>query len=282
MKKFIAILSRSYAWLILLILYFPVLAIGLASFAKKRYLRFPITEFTTRWYGKAMQSGTVAELVSSSLLIAATVTVIAVIIGFFAALAYARYEWKGRRLFQKLVLLPIFFPQSVLGLALLMWFNFLGVVPSWKTAVVAHVMWISPIVTLIIAIQAYSLDPSIEEAASDFGASRWQVLTRITLPLLSQSMVSAGLFAFLLSWGNFALSLFTTGADSTLPEWLYAKMVSGYTPLIPAVGTLAVTAAITLIAVCFGVAAYRRGYQCRICTDPGLAHIVKERNINLT
>ncbi|MEC9078581.1 MAG: ABC transporter permease subunit, partial [Pseudomonadota bacterium] len=148
---------------------------------------------------------------------------------------------------QKLILLPIFFPQAVLGLALLMWFNALGIIPTWKTAVVAHLVWISPIATLIIAIRAYSFDPSLEEAARDMGASTWIVMKEITGPLLWPGVVAAGLFAFLLSWGNFPLSLFTTGADSTLPEWLYAKMVSGYSPLVPSVGILSIVTSIVLL-----------------------------------
>ena len=89
-------------------------------------------------------------------------------------------------------------------------------------------VWIAPIATLVIAIRAYSFDPALEEAARDMGASTWTVLKEVTVPLLMPGVISAGLFSFLLSWGNFPLSLFTTGADSTLPEWLYAKMVSGY------------------------------------------------------
>jgi spermidine/putrescine transport system permease protein len=60
----------------------------------------------------------------------------------------------------------------------------------------------------------------------------------VTLPILSPGIISGGLFAFLLSWGNFPLSLFSTGADQTVPEWLYAKMVSGYTPMVPTLGSL--------------------------------------------
>jgi len=71
----------------------------------------------------------------------------------------------------------------------------------------------------------------------------------VTLPLLMPGVISAGLFAFLLSWGNFPLSLFTTGADSTLPEWLYAKMVSGYSPLVPTLGMLAVAASVVVLLV---------------------------------
>ena len=142
----------------------------------------------------------------------------------------------------------------VLGLALLMWFNSVGIIPTWKTAVVAHLVWIAPIATLVIAIRAYSFDPALEEAARDMGASTLTILREVTLPLLMPGIVSAGLFAFLLSWGNFPLSLFTTGADSTLPEWLYAKMVSGYSPLVPTLGILSVVGSFLLIMLSFAIA----------------------------
>jgi spermidine/putrescine transport system permease protein len=132
-----------------------------------------------------------------------------------------------------------------------MWFNSVGIIPDWKTAVVAHLVWISPIATLIIAIRAYSFDPALEEAARDLGASTWLVLKEVTGPLLMPGVISAGLFAFLLSWGNFPLSLFTTGADSTLPEWLYAKMVSGYSPLVPTVGILSIATSMVLLILAF-------------------------------
>jgi spermidine/putrescine transport system permease protein len=139
-----------------------------------------------------------------------------------------------------------------------MWFNTLGVIPTWKTAVVAHLVWIAPIATLIVAIRAYSFDPALEEAARDLGASTPVIFREITLPLLMPAIISAGLFAFLLSWGNFPLSLFTTGADSTLPEWLFAKMVSGYSPLVPTLGILSVVGSFFLILIAgTGFALYR-------------------------
>lgn len=235
MKKnpFTNIFSYLYGIGILLFLYLPIIAVGFASVSKARYLRFPIRKYATGWYGKALQSDTVIDLLWTSLTIAGVVTVISIVIGFFGALAFARYQWRFRKLYQKLILLPIFFPQTVLGLALLMWFNALNIIPSWQTAIVAHLVWITPIVTLIIAIRTYSFDPSLEDAARDMGCTNWQILREVTIPLLMPAVTSAGLFAFLLSWGNFPLSLFTTGADSTLPEWLYAKMVSGYSPWSP-------------------------------------------------
>ncbi len=238
-----------YGVLALVFLYLPVLAVTLASFSRKRYVSFPIARYTTRWYEKAFDSLTIADLIRTSLTVALAVAAICLVVGFFGALAYARYPWRGRKIYQRFILLPIFFPQSVLGLALLLWFNFLGVVPSWQTAIVAHLVWVAPISTLIMAIQAYSFDPALEEAARDMGANAWQVLREITLPLLMPGVISAGLFSFLLSWGNFPLSLFTTGADLTLPEWLYAKMVSGYSPLVPAVGALTVLGVAVLLAL---------------------------------
>ena len=169
------------------------------------------------------------------------------VLAFFGALAFARYEWKGRSAYQKLILLPIFFPQSVLGLALLLWFNTLGLPLSWKTAVFAHLVWIVPVVALVISIQVYSFDPALEEAAYDLGASRWQVLKEVTLPVLFPGLFSGALFAFLLSWGNFPLSLFTTGADTTVPEYLYAKMVAGYPPGVPVLGTVSTVGAMILL-----------------------------------
>ncbi|MGB3147535.1 MAG: ABC transporter permease, partial [Paracoccaceae bacterium] len=203
----------------------------------------------------------VSDLVATSLKIAILVTVISMVVGFFGALAFARYQWRFRSLFQKLILLPIFFPQTVLGLALLIWFNTIGIVPSWKTAVVAHLVWIAPIATLVIAIRAYSFDPALEEAARDMGASTFTIMREVTLPLLLPGIISAGLFAFLLSWGNFPLSLFTTGADSTLPEWLYAKMVSGYSPLVPTLGVLSVMGSFVIIAVAFTLRWMLQGRQ---------------------
>jgi len=254
-------LLYAYGILILGFLYLPLVAVGFASVSKSRYLSFPIRRYATQWYGEAVESRTVQDLLWTSLTIALIVTVVSMVVGFFGALAFARYQWRYRGLFQKVILLPIFFPQAVLGLALLMWFNSVGIIPDWKTAIVAHLVWISPIATLIIAIRAYSFEAALEEAARDMGASTWIVMKEVTVPLLMPGVIAAGLFAFLLSWGNFPLSLFTTGVDSTLPEWLYAKMVSGYSPLVPTVGILSVATSMVLLLVAFLVIWVTRGAQ---------------------
>lgn len=227
--------------------YLPSVCITLASLTSSRYFLFPIKRWGLDWWHKTLDSIQIHQILETSILIAAAVTVISVVLAFFGALAFARYEWRGRSWYQKAILLPIFFPQSVLGLALLLWFNALGLSLSWQTAVFAHLVWVVPVVTLVIAIQVYSFDPALEEAAYDLGASRLQVLREVTLPVLLPGIFSGSLFAFLLSWGNFPLSLFTTGADTTVPEYLYAKMVAGYTPGVPVLGTISTIGAITIL-----------------------------------
>lgn len=243
--------TRAFIWawtgFVVLLVYLPILCGALASFSKGRYFAFPVRAFSTEWWERTMDSIEIGMIARNSFAIAALVTALAVLIAFFGALAFARYDWKGRRLYQKLILLPIFFPQPVLGLALLLSFSALGIQTSWLTAVFAHLVWIVPVVTLVIAIQVYGFDPTLEEAALDLGASRLQVMREVTLPLLWPGIWSGALFAFLLSWGNFPLSLYTAGADSTIPKWLYAKMVAGYTPMVPALGTMSTLGAAAVL-----------------------------------
>ena len=144
---------KTWTAFVVLAVYLPILCGALAGLSKGRYFGFPIRVFSTEWWSKTLSSLEVQTLVQNSILIAFIVTLVSVILAFFGALAFARYEWKGRKLFQKAILLPVFFPQPVLGLALLLWFNALGINPSWQTAVVAHLVWIVPVVTLVIAIQ---------------------------------------------------------------------------------------------------------------------------------
>lgn len=235
-------LRQTWLWIVVMALYTPLVAVGLASLDASRFFVFPTREWSVQWYAEAFASLQIRDALWTSMGIALCVGIIATTLAFFAALAYARFDWKGRSIFQQAVLAPIFFPQAVLGLALQLWFNTLGVDMSWMASVFSHLIWIAPIVTMIIAIQAFGYDPAIEEAARDLGASRWQVFRDITFPLLGPGVFSGFLFAVLLSWGNFPLSYFTSGADVTIPEWLYGKMVGGYTPMVPAVGFLSVLA----------------------------------------
>jgi spermidine/putrescine transport system permease protein len=238
-------------WLLIVLaaLYIPMLSVVLASLTNTRYMQFPHSVWTLDAYRNALADYTTANLHATSLKIALVVVVLSVILATFGALAFARYEWRGRDVFRRFLLLPVFFPQPVLGLALLLSFTAAGITPSWQTAAFAHLVWIVPIVTLVISIRLYGYDVMQEEAAFDLGASRFQVFREVTLPALAPGLVSGALFAFLLSWSNLPLSMFTTGADTTLPEWLYARASTNYSPLVPAIATIATLVSAAVIAL---------------------------------
>lgn len=227
-------------WIITLVtaLYMPIISVILASLANSRYMRFPHKVWTLDAYRAAAADYTTVTLHMISLQIALFVVLISVVLGTIGAMAYARYDWRGRSLFQKALVLPIFFPQPVLGLALLLSMSALGIAPSWKTAIIAHSVWIVPIVTLVISIRLFGYDVAQEEAAFDLGASRWQVAREVTLPALWPGIFSGALFAFLLSWSNLPLSVYTSGADTPLPMWLFSRTATNYSPLVPAIAVI--------------------------------------------
>jgi spermidine/putrescine transport system permease protein len=254
-------LQKAWLVLVLLLLYVPMASVVLASLSDTRYMQFPHKEWTTEPYRQALGSYTTTSLHLTSFRIALVVVLVSVIIATCGALAFARYEWRGRSLFRRLLLLPIFFPQPVLGLALLLYFSALGITPDWKTAAFAHLVWIVPIVTLIISIRLYNYDIAQEEAAFDLGATRWQAFREVTLPALFPGIMSGALFGFLMSWSNLPLSVFTSGADTTLPEWLFSRTATNYSPLVPAVAVVAtVISALVVIAaaIAWKVSAARR------------------------
>ena len=231
---------------VLLFLYIPITTVFIVAFSDSSYFRFPVKTSSLRWFEEMFHTRILWDYHLTSLWIALAVAGMATVLGLLGALAFARYDWRGRKLYQKLILLPVFFPQAVLGLALLLWFSFLGILPDWKTAVFAHLVWIVPIISLVVSIQVYGFDAAQEDAAVDLGASRLRALFDITLPALAPGIASGALFAFLLSWSNVPLSMFTSGADSTVPQWLLSKMTVGYTPIVPAVGVLSIVGAVGL------------------------------------
>ncbi|MEO1201281.1 MAG: ABC transporter permease [Pseudomonadota bacterium] len=244
------------AWLttVVVLLYVPIVSVALASLTNTRYMQFPHKVWTLDAYRNALADYTTVQLHVTSFKIALVVVLLSVLIATFGAIAFARYDFRGSSLARRIVLLPVFFPQPVLGLALLLSLTAAGITPSWQTAAFAHLVWTVPIVTLVISISLAGYDVAQEEAAFDLGASRWQVFHQVTLPALMPGIVSGAMFAFLLSWSNLPLSIFTTGADTTLPEWLYSRASTNYSPLVPAISMIATLTSALVVATALGLA----------------------------
>ena len=252
----------SWTGAVIVFMYLPAVSLLLASSTSSRYFTFPITKWGFDWWQKTFVSLEVHQLFKTSLVIALCVTAVAVVIALFGPSLSRVMNGRAALSIRKSCCCRFSSRKRCWALRCCCGSTHLDFTMSWQTAVFAHLVWIIPVCTLVISIQVYSFDPALEEAAFDLGATRWQVFREVTLPVLFPGIFSGALFAFLLSWGNFPLSLYTTGADTTLPEYLYAKMIAGYTPGVPVLGTVStIGAAILLIGSYGAILAMRRARQ---------------------
>jgi spermidine/putrescine transport system permease protein len=137
-------------------------------------------------------------------------------------------------------------PRLVVGIALLNMFNLLSMQLSLLTVIVGHTVVAVPYVILVVTARLVGLDPRIEEAATDLGATRTRVIVDILLPLLRPAVLGSALIAFTLSFDEVVVTFFTTGTENTLPTTIWAMLRYGITPEINAVSTLTMIATVVL------------------------------------
>jgi spermidine/putrescine transport system permease protein len=186
----------------------------------------------------SLSTGTIATLLATGL-------------GTLGAVALARLRFRGRTAVEALMYLPMVLPELVLGIALLMFFVLLTPLPlGLATITLAHSVFGTAYVLLLVRTRLQGLDPRLEEAARDLGADSWQVFTRITLPLIVPGVVGGALLAFTLSFDDFVVAFFVTGPGaSTLPIEIYSMVKRGVTPEINALATLILLVSVALIAL---------------------------------
>lgn len=230
-------------------LYAPIVVLVVLSFNSSRFSTV-WRGFTWHWYALAFRD---AELIASlrvSLLVGFVTTIVATIIGTSAAIALARYRIKFKRAAAGLVFLPVIIPEIVIGFATAGLFGLVGIAFGLSTIIAAHIAFSISYVVFIVRAKLVNLDPSLEEAALDLGATPWQTFSRITLPLILPAIVSAALLVFTLSLDDYVITSFVAGPGSaTLPLKIYSMVKTGVTPEINAISTvlLAVTMLLVLV-----------------------------------
>jgi spermidine/putrescine transport system permease protein len=228
--------------LVLMFFYIPIVTLVAFSFQEGRYLVLPFEGISVKWYAELWNHPEFFKALSGSFFVAFFVTLLSVALGTCAAVVWMRYVFAGKRLFQILTALPLVFPQLLLGFILLNWFSFLGnqldFSMSLVTAVLGQIVYITPFVMVIVCVQLNFFDDQLEDAARDCGASQAQVLREVTLPLLFPGIMSAAIFAFLLSWGNFYLTYALSGTERTLPIFVYNGIAIGSSPSYPALASV--------------------------------------------
>jgi spermidine/putrescine transport system substrate-binding protein/spermidine/putrescine transport system permease protein len=230
-------------------LYAPIVVLVALSFNSSRFSTV-WRGFTWHWYALAWRDAELIASLRASLIVGFVTTLVATVIGTAAAIALARYRIKLKRSTEAVIFLPVIIPEIVIGFATAGLFGLLGVRFGLSTIVAAHVAFSISYVVFIVRAKLVNLDPSLEEAALDLGATPWQTFLRVTLPLILPAIVSAALLVFTLSLDDYVITSFVAGPGSaTLPLKIYSMVKTGVTPEINAISTvlLAVTMLLVLV-----------------------------------
>ena len=235
--------------LVYLFLYLPIAILVILSFNNSRFSTI-WQGFTWRWYEVAWNDAALIGSLRMSLIIAFLTALLSTTIGTAAALALGRYRLRPRRAAEALVFLPVLIPEIVLGFASAALFGLLGMAFGLSTIIAAHVAFSISYVVFIVRARIATLDPTLEEAAMDLGATRFQTFYRVTLPMILPGVMSAALLVFTISLDDYVITSFVAGPGSTtLPLKIYSMVKTGVTPEINAISTVLLIATILLVIV---------------------------------
>lgn len=231
----------------LVFLYAPVAVLVLFSFNASR-LSASWQGVTLEWYRLLAQDEALLAALRNSLLVGGASTLIATVLGVSAAIGLERFPFNGRRLVEGALLLPLVIPEVMMGVALMLFFVLIQLPLSLMTVTIGQAAFNLPLVTVVVRARLQKLDPRLEEAARDLGATAWQAFRRVTLPLMRPAIAGAALLAFTVSLDDFIVTFFTAGpGSSTLPLRVYSMVKSGVTPVINALSAVLVLVSMGLI-----------------------------------
>ncbi len=241
-------LLSAYALIVYVFLFLPIVILIIFSFNADRR-NFNWTGFTLNWYPTLFGNELILHALGVTLQVAFVAVVASVVLGTLLGLGLARIGRRWRGPLEVLLLLPMVTPEIVMGISLLLFFaQLFGGQGGFTQISIAHVTFCISYVAVIVRARAVGLDPHLEEAARDLGASAWGTFRYVTMPLLAPAIAAGGMIAFALSFDDLVITSFNSGVgSSTLPLYIYSKIRFGVTPEINAVSTIIV--AVTAVAV---------------------------------
>ncbi len=241
---------RSTGIATLLFLYLPIIVLVVFSFNASR-LSAQWQGFTWDWYRLLARDASLHAATANSLVVAVISTVLATGLGLAASMGLERLPGsRARHVLEGALLLPLIIPEIMMGVALLLFFVTVKIPLSLTTVILGHTAFNVPVVMVIVRARLRKLDPRLEEAAYDLGASPWQAFRRITWPLLRPGVLGAALMAVTISLDDFIVTFFTAGPGSTtLPLKVYSMIKSGVSPEINALSAILVVLSMGLVAL---------------------------------
>lgn len=256
----------SFALLFFVFIYAPLLLIIVYSFNSNPVNMMMWDHFTLEWYtglfglsergpeigdqNRALfleSTDQMLKALRTSLTVAAFTTTIATVVGTATAIALNRFRFRASPLYSGFLLLPMMMPDIVLGIGLLIFFVTIGMNLSMMTIIIGHCTFLISYVFIIVQARIAGIDPALEEASADLGASEWVTLRKVLLPQLAPGILGGALLAFVISMDDLVITYFISGTDNTtLPVFIFGMIRRGVKPEINAIATLMILASVII------------------------------------
>jgi spermidine/putrescine transport system permease protein len=240
---------KAYLGLVLVFLYLPIVVMIAMAFNRSALYEMPFT-FDLVWFKALARNERLLQASWNSVWIACVNAVIATTFGTLAAYAFARYEFRAKRLLQIMLFPPITIPWLIIGTSMLIFFFWTGIGRGLHAILLGHVALSLPYVIVVVGARFANFGPQLEEAAQSLGATPWQTFWRITVPVLLPGITAAALFAFAVSFDQFVISYFLAPpGTSTLPVEIYTSIRKGFTPEINAISSIIILVSMGLMLI---------------------------------
>jgi putative spermidine/putrescine transport system permease protein len=264
-------LLAAFFGLFVLFLYGPIATIVILSFqGPNGGLTFPMNGVSTHWFHNLFQQQAVGDFggaLTRSLSLGVIVMVVTVLFAVSAGLAFRR-RFFGAGVIFYIAVASLIVPSILVSLGIGLMFNIMGWEPNWySSGLGAHLTWTLPFGLLIMFAVFNRFNRSYEEAARDLGATPWQTIRYVVLPIIAPSVIGIALFGFTLSYDEFARTLMTAGSFNTLPLEIYGMTTNVTTPVLYALGTLTTAISFVVILAALGGVLFMQRRRARHGSD---------------
>src|SRR6476620_8217506 len=258
----------AFAFVIYAFLFAPIVVLIIFSFNDSRRT-FVWRGFTLDWYPKLFENADLLDALRVTMIVAAVAVIVSTILGSLLGLGLARLRFRGSGATETLLLLPMVTPEIIMGISLLIFFfQLFGSNGSIGQISLAHITFCISYVAVVVRARAVGMDPRLEEAARDLGASAFGAFRYVTLPLILPAVFAGAMISFALSFDDLVLTSLNAGVGSTtLPIFIYTSIKLGVTPQINAISTIIVVVVSIALLIAWRLGAFRSEPAAKVVAE---------------
>lgn len=246
-NKFVDWALKSYVVAAYVFVFAPIAASFVFSFNSDRFPSIPLGQFSLEWYRAVATDPLVWEGLRNTLFVGLVAGLISTLLGFGAAYTDYRYKFFGKQVYLALALLPPTIPVIILGLAMLAYLSRINLSGNALSVIISHVVVCAPFAMAIIRLRLSQMDPALEPAAWNLGASEWKTMRHVIVPFTKPAIFGALFITMAVSFDEFAVAWFVSGLNETLPVKVLGFLQGQVSPRINAIGTFVFVTSMTLV-----------------------------------